>query len=183
MARALAAMRAHRHLVDGEADLAQARDKPAIGMRRPDREHATRTQCRHRCGEAGHRVQPVVADPRQSVGAVVDIEQDRVENRSFAPDHHRDVAFAHFDTRVIEWKTGMPTERPAIPRDDARHQFGDDDTRILAETAWGGRWYGKALSAGVYLLAAGFVVVNFARPESGLLAQFSAAMQVPGSLW
>ena len=55
--------------------------------------------------------------------------------------------------------------------------------RILAGTAWGGRWYGKALTAGVYLLAVGFVVINFVRPESGLLAQFGAAMQVPGSLW
>jgi hypothetical protein len=54
--------------------------------------------------------------------------------------------------------------------------------RILAERAWGQAWYGKTITAGVYLLAVGFVLTNLLRPESGLLAQLSRAMLVPGVL-
>jgi hypothetical protein len=54
--------------------------------------------------------------------------------------------------------------------------------RILAAKPVGQTWYAKAAIVGVYLLATGFVIYNFIRPESGLLAQFNAAMRVSGSI-
>jgi hypothetical protein len=55
--------------------------------------------------------------------------------------------------------------------------------RILAVHPVGRTWYGRVLTLGVYLLAVGFVAFNLLRPESGLLAQFNAALAVPGALW
>ncbi len=45
------------------------------------------------------------------------------------------------------------------------------------------RWWARGLSWAVYLLTAAFVAWNFLREGSGLLAQWTEMMAIPGALW
>src|SRR3569623_916920 len=70
--------RAYRDFVDREAGLLHAFGERRVGAGRPDREDAAGAKRRPRARQPACGVEAVIGLASQAVGAVVDVEQDRV---------------------------------------------------------------------------------------------------------
>ena len=68
-----------------------------------------------------------LADQRQRRGTVVHVEQNRLEAGDARPNDRRHVPVLDAYARVVERTAGERSERAAVPLDDRRDQFGDDD--------------------------------------------------------
>jgi glycine/D-amino acid oxidase-like deaminating enzyme len=96
------AARAHRNFLDRKARIAQPARERRIPRRRPDRQHAAWRQRLARRVQPAHRIELGIGCPRQAVGAIVHIEQDRVIAAVPVLDQPHDIIFDQPHARIIE---------------------------------------------------------------------------------
>src|SRR3546814_4403034 len=76
-------------------------------------------------------VQPIIRRTCEAVGAVVDIEQNRIVERRSFPDQPADIGHLKRDARIIQDAADDVRERPPRPVYDRRYKLGDADRGIL----------------------------------------------------
>src|SRR6478735_7411638 len=85
-----------------ELGLAEARGEGARLERRPDGEDAVRPQSRSRAPQPLARVKVLIPPRGEGLGAVVDVEQDRVVALARGPDDFGDVSLDDAHARIEE---------------------------------------------------------------------------------
>jgi hypothetical protein len=83
--------------------------------------------------QSGHIIEPVIGRSGEAGGAVVHIEQDRVESRARLPDQLGDIGFAQPHARIAQAVAEQLRHRTACPGRNGRHQLGHGDLRLGAQ--------------------------------------------------
>ena len=110
-------------LLHHKAGRFQPPHETAILRRRPHRQHALGPQRRLGRAQAGAGIELVVLCAHQAIGAIIDIQQDRVKTARQRRDMRRNIADNQRHTRVIQTSRRQFRHRPARPFDDLGHQF------------------------------------------------------------
>src|SRR3569832_2783006 len=111
VARAFAFVSARLDFLDREPGLADAAGEVLARERRPDGKDAAGLEGAERDAEACVAVEPVVAGSGQAVGAIVDVEQDRIELRAARGDRVADVAIVDDRAGISEAARGQRGHR------------------------------------------------------------------------
>jgi hypothetical protein len=111
---------------DGEPAAPHPGDEVGIVDGRPDGEAPAGHEGVPCAGQPGVGVEPGVGRVGQRGGAVVDVEEDRVEWRRAAGDDVGDVRDRDDDPGIVEEATGEAVGRVTVPGDHGRHELGDD---------------------------------------------------------
>ena len=74
---------------------------------------------------------------RQALGAVVDIQHDRVEALWLSPEQLGHILVQYPGAGIAQRMAGLLAERAAVPFDDPGHQLGDQYLGVRAQLAQG----------------------------------------------
>lgn len=127
----------HLHLLGLEAGSGELLGKGPVSAGRPHRQYAARPQGAGAGIEAIQRIEPAVALLRQALGAVVDIQHDRIEALWLSPEQLGNILVQYPGAGIAQRMAGLLAERAAVPFDDPRHQLGDQYLGVRAQLAQG----------------------------------------------
>ena len=98
--------RTNAHFIHSKPRSGQSARKCRIGRGRPNREDATGLERGPRIGQSMLAVEPVIGLPRQAIGAIVNVEEDRVITACAIPDQYRNIAHANLHARIVKAASG-----------------------------------------------------------------------------
>jgi hypothetical protein len=118
---------AHGNLVHGEAGFAKPFGKQGMRPRRPNRQHAAGPQCPADGFQPLQIVERIVGFADQTLGAIVDIEQDRIKRRRMGLNHLDDVCGENACAGIGKAIAEDVSHWTLRPRDHGGHKLGHHD--------------------------------------------------------
>ena len=80
-------------------------------------------------GQSARRIKPVVACNGERFRPVIDIQGNGVVRLNRSRQMRHDIAHQDFDAGIIQWPTGMTSQRTVVPVNDRFQQFGNVNLR------------------------------------------------------
>lgn len=126
--------RPHAKLLHLETGLSQTITECVIRTGRPYRQYTSGPQCRASRSQATMAIEPVISFPGQSLGAIVDVQQDGIISTLLRTQHPGNIDFVYNDPAVPERMAGKVRQGTAVPRHHLRYQLGHNHLALSAKS-------------------------------------------------